>query len=252
MVMGDKKRLVQVIANILNNAAKYTNEGGKILLQTEVRTSQVLIVVRDNGIGKAPELAEHAFDLFAQAERAADRSSGGLGLGLALVKNLVELHHGTVSCTSQGIGYGSEFTVCLPRLVTNDSTPENSGNKQVLLLAGNPLRVMVVNDNIDAASMLLVLLETLGHQVTIEHRSLAAFEHTKADVPGACVLDIGLPEMDGNELAQRLRGCAGCSAFRTKNPNSYWPSGRKRPEGPECSGSPAAWSTARWSCAAYP
>ena len=207
MVTGDKKRLVQVLANILNNAAKYTNEGGNIALKTEVQAKHVLFVIRDNGIGMATELADHAFDLFAQAERAADRSSGGLGLGLALVKNLVELHQGTVSCHSDGIGQGSEFTVCLPRLVAEDAIPLLAVNKNTLQLAAKSLRIMVVDDNVDAAFMLSMLLETLGHQVTVEHRSPKALERAKVAVPDVCVLDIGLPEIDGNELAQRLRKC---------------------------------------------
>ena len=115
MVMGDRKRLVQVLANLLNNAAKYTPEGGHITLATEVRAGQVLLQVKDDGIGMAPELVARAFELFSQAERSSDRSLGGLGLGLALVKSLVDLHHGSVACASAGQGEGSTFTVCLPR-----------------------------------------------------------------------------------------------------------------------------------------
>jgi PAS domain S-box-containing protein len=113
-VLGDNKRLVQVIANLLNNAAKYTPEGGHIVLKSEVREEDVLISVIDDGVGMQPELVERVFDLFAQAERTPDRASGGLGLGLALVKSLLELHGGTVECASAGPGKGSRFTVCLP------------------------------------------------------------------------------------------------------------------------------------------
>ncbi len=210
MVMGDEKRLVQVITNILNNAAKYTNEGGHILLKTEVREAHVQIEVVDNGIGMAPQLAAHAFDLFAQAERTSDRSAGGLGLGLALVKSLVELHGGKVTCESEGLAKGSKFTVCLPRLTAQqyrDDDQQDAGS--ALHTDTKPLRVMVVDDNVDAASMLAMLLEALGHQVMVEHGSRRALQRAGAEAPEVCLLDIGLPEMDGNELAQHLRAQPG-------------------------------------------
>ncbi|MET0980545.1 MAG: PAS domain-containing protein [Telluria sp.] len=204
-VMGDRKRLVQVITNILNNAAKYTNEGGNITLRTDVHESHVLVHVVDNGIGMSPDLAEHAFDLFAQAERTSDRSAGGLGLGLALVKSLVELHGGTVHCRSEGAGRGSTFTVCLPRLGEEQFPHANAYGGQPLQAGGRPLRILVVDDNVDAASMLAMLLEASGHQVIVEHGARAGLARAQAEAPDVCLLDIGLPEMDGNELAQRLR-----------------------------------------------
>lgn len=205
MVAGDKKRLVQVIANLLNNAAKYTNEGGKIELRADVQASCVLIAVIDNGIGMAPKVAARAFDLFSQAERTSDRASGGLGLGLPLVKSLVELHDGTVTCESQGIGKGSQFTVCLPRLGVqedHDQPHEPSNGMQEMSAS---LHVMVVDDNVDAGAMLAMLLEASGHQVVVEHRPGRALERAREAPPQVCLLDIGLPEMDGNELAKRLR-----------------------------------------------
>jgi signal transduction histidine kinase len=114
--MGDEKRLVQVVANLLNNAGKYTPQGGHLLLKTEVKDEKVVLSVMDNGAGMEPELAGRVFELFAQAVRTSDRASGGLGLGLALVKSLVELHGGTVTCASEGPGKGSTFTVRLSRL----------------------------------------------------------------------------------------------------------------------------------------
>jgi len=205
LVLGDRKRLIQVIVNLLNNAAKYTPEGGRLALQTEVRGAHVLIEVADNGIGMAPELVARAFDMFAQAERSPDRSSGGLGLGLALVRSLVGLHGGTVSCTSPGPGQGSTFTVCLPRLELRAGadaarTPGASPHEKAA-----PLRILVVDDNVDAALTLSMLLEAGGHQVATEHRAHAALEHIRAAPPQVCILDIGLPEMDGNKLAQRIR-----------------------------------------------
>jgi CheY-like chemotaxis protein/anti-sigma regulatory factor (Ser/Thr protein kinase) len=205
MVTGDKKRLVQVVVNLLNNAAKYTRDGGQLLLKTEVRSAHVLIQVSDNGIGMAPELVSRAFDLFAQAERTSDRSSGGLGLGLALVKNLVELHRGTVSCESPGPGRGSTFTVCLPRQLVEQPHDDAHAVDLPSQNSTAPLRILVVDDNIDAASMLGMLLEAGGHEVMTEHGSHAALQRAKVEAPQVCILDIGLPEMDGNELAQRLR-----------------------------------------------
>jgi PAS domain S-box-containing protein len=205
LVMGDKKRLVQIIANLLNNAAKYTPEGGDIQVKTEVRNDDVLIQVIDNGIGMAPELACRAFDLFTQAERTSDRISGGLGLGLALVKSLVELHQGTVTAYSPDLGKGSTFTVRLPRLRTENCVPGLQNADATPQPATRPLRIMVVDDNADAASMLGMLLEASGHEVLIEHGSQKALERARKEAPQVCVLDIGLPEIDGNELAKRLR-----------------------------------------------
>jgi PAS domain S-box-containing protein len=205
-VCADKKRLVQVIANILNNAAKYTPEGGHLTLCTAVQDSQVQIEVIDDGIGMTPEMTKHAFDLFAQAERTSDRSSGGLGLGLALVKSMAELHGGTVTCRSDGLDKGSTFSICLPLLV--EKTYRSS---EVLPETGleptqaNSLRVLVVDDNVDAAEMLKLLLEAMGHEVLVEHGPYKALERARLDQPQVCLLDIGLPEIDGNELARRLR-----------------------------------------------
>ena len=202
MVMGDKKRLVQVIANLLNNAAKYTPEGGTIQVKTDVQDDNVLIQIIDSGIGMTPELASRAFDLFAQAERTSDRTSGGLGLGLALVKSLVELHKGTVTAESPGLGRGSTFTVRLHALHGTPGLPQDKVAPQT---TSSPLRIMVVDDNADAASMLAMLLEASGHHVLVEHGSYQALERAKREVPQVCLLDIGLPELDGNELAKRLR-----------------------------------------------
>ncbi|RSZ56223.1 PAS domain S-box protein [Massilia atriviolacea] len=207
MMQGDRKRLVQVLANVLNNAAKYTPEGGNIRLRTDVRDAQVLIEVADDGIGMAPELVARAFDLFAQAERSSDRSSGGLGLGLALVRSLVELHHGTVTCESAGPGQGSRFTVCLPRLdLTQDRRPvAGAAAAGGLLKQAHSLRIMVVDDNVDAAAMLAMLLEASGHQVSVEHDARRALARARDEVPQVLLLDIGLPDIDGNALARQLR-----------------------------------------------
>lgn len=205
VVLGDRKRLVQVVANILNNAAKYTQEGGRITLTTSAHASEVQIEVSDNGAGMTAELVSRAFNLFEQAERTSDRSSGGLGLGLALVKSLVELHNGQVRCESAGPGQGSTFTVCLPRLLEQDIPGPAQQTSGGLPSSTHARRILVVDDNVDAAAMLSMLLEASGHQVWVEHSSQAALERARAVEPQVCLLDIGLPEMDGNELARLLR-----------------------------------------------
>jgi len=211
LVDGDRKRLVQVLANILNNAAKYTNEGGHIRLETDVDGPHVFVRIEDDGIGMSAELVAHAFELFAQAERTSDRSAGGLGLGLALVKSLVDLHGGTVSCRSAGAGHGSRFTVCLPRLAVPAPAAAGEEGKAALAPAGRVLQVMIVDDNVDAAEMLAMLLETAGHRVSVEHDARAALARAPGDAPDVFLLDIGLPGMDGTELARRLRALPECA-----------------------------------------
>ncbi|WBS04911.1 ATP-binding protein [Pseudoduganella sp. SL102] len=206
LVSGDRNRLVQVFANLLNNAAKYTPEGGHIGLRTEVRPDHVLFHITDTGIGMAPSLAARAFDLFSQAERSSDRSLGGLGLGLALVKSLVHLHRGTVTCSSPGLGQGSRFTVCLPRLAAQEEQAAAPPQEAPRPRSGGPaLRIMVVDDNADAASVLAMLLESARHEVIVEYDASEALALSAASGCDVFLLDIGLPGMDGIELARRLR-----------------------------------------------
>jgi PAS domain S-box-containing protein len=204
-VCGDKKRLIQVVANILNNAAKYTPEGGNIVLRVDVHAAYVAIDVEDDGIGMERDLVSRVFDLFAQAERTPDRSSGGLGLGLALVKSLTELHGGRVSCQSAGLGKGSKFSVHLPRQPEHEDELDRNNTDLEMEQDANPLQILVVDDNEDAASMLAMFLEASGHHVIVEHSSRKALERARQEAPQICILDIGLPEMDGIELAKRLR-----------------------------------------------
>ena len=203
VVLGDKARLVQVVANVLGNASKYTPEGRQIDLRAEALGPRLVLSVRDEGIGMDRELTGRVFDLFTQAERSSDRSQGGLGLGLALVKNLVELHGGTVGCTSPGLGKGSTFVITLP-LEQEALLPEDLPALEAPPAAGH-LKVLVVDDNADAAEMLGMLLASHGHEVVIEHDSLRALDRARSVRPDVCLLDIGLPEMDGKELARRLR-----------------------------------------------
>jgi signal transduction histidine kinase/ActR/RegA family two-component response regulator len=205
IVDADRKRLVQVLTNLLNNAVKYTPEGGQLAVEVEADSeSQVRLVVTDNGIGMAPELVERAFDLFTQAERSADRASGGLGLGLALVKSLVELHGGTVSCESEGLGRGSRFVVSLPHR-DGQEAPGGQPDTGAATAREGALRILIVDDNEDAADTLAMLLEASGHQVLVEHAPERAIVRAREAAPQVCLLDLGLPGMDGAELARRLR-----------------------------------------------
>jgi PAS domain S-box-containing protein len=203
-VIGDRTRLVQVISNILNNAAKYTAPGGSVLLAVTVDETRVFVTVRDNGVGIAPEILPYIFDLFTQAERTPDRSQGGLGIGLALVKSLITLHGGTVQAKSAGLGQGSEFSLCLPRVSAPAPADGQAGRHGAGQDAGH-LRVMVVDDNVDAAQMLAALLEVQGHAVSVEYDGKGALERARRERPDVLLLDIGLPDMDGYELARRLR-----------------------------------------------
>ena len=201
--VGDRKRLVQVLTNLLNNAAKYTPEGGCLALSVTTRDEQIAIGIADNGIGIGPDLLPHIFDLFTQAERTPDRSQGGLGLGLALVSSLMALHGGSVSASSPGRGLGSTFTLLLPCM--GEVAPAVPVAPALQPPSGRALRLLVVDDNMDAAEMLGAFMESAGHQVSIEFEPFRALERARIDTPDVCLLDIGLPGMDGNQLARRLR-----------------------------------------------
>ena len=209
MVEGDAKRLIQVLANLLGNAGKYTPDEGNILVSLTAGGGEAQLAVRDDGIGIVPELLPDVFGLFTQAQRTPDRAQGGLGLGLALVKNLVALHGGRVRAESPGPGQGSTFTVVLPCLDDREA-PDLAGPGPAARRGAHGARsVLVVDDNVDAASSLALLLEAEGFQVRVEHASAPALQWALAQRPDACILDIGLPEMDGRELAQRIRAGLG-------------------------------------------
>jgi signal transduction histidine kinase/ActR/RegA family two-component response regulator len=203
-VSGDRNRLIQVMANLLGNAARYTPEGGTISITAEAADGTVTMHVTDNGIGMEPELIAHAFDLFTQARRTSDRSQGGLGIGLALVKSLVELHGGHVAAYSEGAGRGSTLTVTLPRAyggadaAADDAVPPAAG-------AAACRKVLIVDDNQDAARMLAMYVEALGHAVFVEHGARQAMARARDEHPHVCLLDIGLPDIDGHALARHLR-----------------------------------------------
>jgi signal transduction histidine kinase/ActR/RegA family two-component response regulator len=206
-VEGDQTRLVQTVANIVNNAAKYTPEGGRIEVSLDAGPREVALHVRDNGSGMPPELVPSVFELFTQGARTLARSQGGLGLGLALVKKLVELHGGGVHAHSAGIGQGSTFSVTLPRAVGAPvaGLQPSAPAAPVQARADKGLRLMVVDDNADAADSLATLLRTHGYATQVEYRGQAALEHAGRACPDVMLIDIGLPDLDGYRLAQRLR-----------------------------------------------
>jgi len=207
-VMGDRKRLVQVVGNLLHNAVKFTPAGGAIGVALELDDTTLQIVVTDNGIGMLPEELDRAFEMFVQGERTLDRTQGGLGIGLALVRSLVQLHGGSVQVKSGGPGLGSTFTVTLPRCAGRSSSVDT---REAQAAPAHQLRVLVVDDNIDAAQMLALYVGAAGHEVAVEHDPFDALSRAMQFVPDACLLDIGLPGMDGHELARRLRAAPATS-----------------------------------------
>ncbi|HKP28243.1 MAG TPA: response regulator [Gemmatimonadales bacterium] len=201
-VHGDLARLTQVVANLLNNAARYQAEGGRIALTVAKAGSEALISVGDTGVGLAPEHVPKLFQLFSQGERSADSAHGGLGIGLSLVKTLVELHGGTVKAFSAGLGQGSRFDVRLP--VFEDA--KAPGVVPVALGSGGAARrVLVVDDSLDSANSLATLLRFNGHEVFVAHDGETALGLSGSVRPNVVLLDIGLPGMDGYEICRRIR-----------------------------------------------
>jgi PAS domain S-box-containing protein len=202
-LLGDPARMEQVLVNLLANAAKYTEEGGHITL-TARRDAEVIVAVKDDGIGIPPEILPRIFELFAQADRTIDRSQGGLGVGLTLVKKLVEMHGGTVTAASQGTGKGSVFTIRLPAVgeaVEAEGMPEPSPPVRT----DSGLHVLVADDNRDTADGLMKLLQASGYRVTTAHDGPSAVEAARAARPEVILMDIGLPGLDGYRVAEQLR-----------------------------------------------
>ena len=204
IVMGDRKRLVQVMANLLGNAAKYTPDGGQITLSAEACGAGVTLSVKDNGIGIDASLLPDIFELFTQARRTPDRTQGGLGLGLALVRSMVGLHGGEVAAYSDGPGQGSCFSVTLPVDANAAGMPPDARDDAVLA-AHTALRILIVDDNGDAAESLGMVLSAMGHAVQVDESPYAALRRVQSEAFDVCLLDIGLPDMDGYQLVGRLR-----------------------------------------------
>lgn len=201
---ADPVRLTQVLSNLLNNAAKYTEPGGRIELVGYRRDAQAIVEVRDSGIGIDPNFLPHVFELFAQADQSLDRAQGGLGVGLALVHRLVEMHDGTVAAHSEGRGRGSHFIIHLPVLVSNTASPPTPALSTPEPIASR--RILVVDDSVAAGKILSLLLAKLGdHLATVVHDGPTALAAAEEHRPELVFLDIGLPELDGYEVAKRLR-----------------------------------------------
>ncbi|SHG54612.1 ATP-binding protein [Massilia sp. CF038] len=206
-VCGDRTRLVQVVANLLNNAAKYTSQGGQIGLVLASEGAHARITVTDNGSGIEPGLLPHIFDLFTQGARTPDRAQGGLGLGLTLVKSIVTLHGGTVTADSDGAGKGSRLTITLP--LRGASQPVTAQAAPPVAQPVRPARLLIVDDNVDAAESLRALLVAQGHAVQVASEPHRALALALAEPPDIYILDIGLPDMDGYELSRRLHAQPG-------------------------------------------
>jgi signal transduction histidine kinase/CheY-like chemotaxis protein len=201
---GDPARLEQVLANLLNNAAKYTDVGGRIWVRAFVDAGHVVLSVKDNGAGLTPEMREHVFDLFVQGPEVRAYARGGLGIGLTLVRRLVELHDGTVEVRSDGLGEGSEFIIRLPLGVVSNIAPQSDATGTGLAVLPKR-RILVVDDNVDAAEALAELLRDFGHDVRAVHDGPSAIEQAALHRPDIVLLDIGMPGSDGYEVARRMR-----------------------------------------------
>jgi PAS domain S-box-containing protein len=203
---GDPTRLAQIVSNLLNNAAKYTERGGQIALSAKREGTEAVVRVRDNGIGLSTEMLPRVFDLFAQEDRSLDRAQGGLGIGLTLVRSLVHLHSGSVSVESRGPGQGSEFIVRLPVSTRTGAKPvTREGDQAANATFQRVLQLLVVDDSHDSARSLARVLKLWGHDVRVAHDGPTAIEIVASEPLDAVLLDIGLPRMDGYQVAERLR-----------------------------------------------
>jgi PAS domain S-box-containing protein len=207
---ADSARLEQVLVNLLNNAAKYTDPGGEISVNTSISGGRFIVRVRDSGIGIPAELKSRVFDLFTQAERSLDRSDGGLGIGLALARRLIEMHAGSIDVESE-VGKGSEFTISLPVALAPQSVSMPTSHSTHTHKSA-PHRILIVDDNQDSAETLAMLLRSHGHEVRMVFDSMRVLEAAWQFRPSVIVLDIGLPGMSGFELAARIRQVAALSS----------------------------------------
>ena len=213
-VDGDFVRLAQVLSNLLGNAAKYTDEGGDISIEAERHGNQAVIRVRDSGIGIEPDMLPRIFDMFAQVPASQRRSQGGLGIGLALARALVELHGGRIQAESAGHGKGSTFTVHLPIARVDRNVAVSRGSSFGPRAAANRRRVLIVDDNVDAAETLQMVVTTLGHEAETVHDGRAALDAARTKRPDLVLLDISMPGMDGFSVAREMRRDSGLRDLR--------------------------------------
>jgi len=208
-VLGDGARLTQIISNLLNNAARFTPEGGHIVLSAAREGPRVVLSVKDDGIGIPPDMRERVFEMFTQIESPGQRKQEGLGIGLALVRRLVAMHDGDIEARSAGSGCGSEFVVRLPIAAADRPSDDGAGaGAQSSARGPRPERILVVDDNVDAAETLSRLLRLSAHEVRVAHDGLAGLEAAREMNPDVVLLDIGLPKLDGLEVAKSLRARA--------------------------------------------
>ncbi|MEO5701846.1 MAG: PAS domain S-box protein, partial [Casimicrobiaceae bacterium] len=208
-VEADPVRLAQVIGNLLTNSAKYTDANGRIVLWARRQDNEVVLGVRDNGIGIAPDMLPNVFDLFVQADQAATRSHGGLGIGLTLVKNITEMHGGSVEARSAGLGCGSEFVIRIPAALALQEVPTTTAVGPTAAHVATGSDLLVIDDNQDAANSLAMLLRLQGHAVQVAYDGATGIELAKVHRPRLVFLDIGMPGMDGYAVAHRIRGTPG-------------------------------------------
>jgi signal transduction histidine kinase/CheY-like chemotaxis protein len=204
-VVGDAARLAQAVSNLLNNAAKYTSNGGQVQVALAKSRGEVLVSVSDNGLGIPPAMLERVFEMFAQVNQTLDRAQGGLGIGLSLVRSLVALHGGSVTARSAGPGQGSCFTLRLPAAPSSEPARQRNDAARAAATVERRLRVLVVDDNVDAADSLAILLQASGHDARVAYGGLAGLQTAQAFHPEAIFCDLGMPGMGGFELASKLR-----------------------------------------------
>jgi CheY-like chemotaxis protein/two-component sensor histidine kinase len=201
----DPVRITQILTNLLTNAAKYTPAGGIISLRAELEAQYLSISVRDNGVGLAPQAMDTVFHMFTRVESASTVSEGGLGIGLALAKGLMQLHGGYIKVRSTGLGQGSEFTACLPRSLIVDRSGDESERPTDGSGSAATRTILVADDNVDGAETMKMLLGSFGHEVHVAHTGAEALAIAKRVRPEIALLDIGLPDMSGYDLAQSIR-----------------------------------------------
>jgi CheY-like chemotaxis protein len=204
---GDAVRLIQVLVNLLNNAAKYTDKAGRIWLSAERRSDLIVLRIRDSGIGLSPDQIPPIFNLFEQVESSVEKSRGGLGIGLTLVRRLVEMHGGTVEATSPGLGSGSEFVVRLPAVfVTGEKVKKQPPEPKPRVVGKpRPLRVLVVDDVAATASSMAAILELWNHTVETAHDGFSALDKVRSFQPDVVLTDLGMPQMSGYRFAEEMR-----------------------------------------------